>query len=282
MNDQSPVSFSREILIYLPTYNCAGVIVSVLNEIPKHFWDEADLLVIDNCSSDGTAEAVVEAVANGDVPANVQVVQPPSNVDYAGSQKLAYKLALQSPAVKWVIMLHGDGQYAPALLEEIKPHIGGKHGVVQGYRCKKTFPDTEETPGPTYAVIKILGEIESRLLGFPFYEWHSGFVMYATDFLRQVDLDRLTPTRHIDGHLLFAAEALGTSVLPVPIWKRYHDYPGFFGWERLGYVVSVVRLMALFRILKWMGRGRANVALVNRELSRAEYSVCSPAPAASE
>ena len=131
MNDQPTISFSRKILIYVPAYKCAGVIVSVLNEIPQSFWDRADLLVIDNCSPDGTAESAATAVAQGDLPAHVQVVQPPENLDYAGSQKLAYKLALQSPSVEWVIMLHGDGQYPPALLNELEPHFDPGFGVVQ-------------------------------------------------------------------------------------------------------------------------------------------------------
>ena len=280
MNDKSTVSFSRKILIYLPAYKCAGAIVTVLKEIPQSFWDRADVLVIDNCSPDGTAQTVAEAVAQGDLPANVQVVQPDSNVDYAGSQKLAYKLALQSPAVEWVVMLHGDGQYPPALLNELEPHFDPGFGVVQGIRSKKHFGVKEETPWPTYAIIKSLNSLESGLLGFPLYEWHSGFVMYTTAFLRQVAIDRLTSTRHIDGNLLFAAESLGVKVKCVPIWKRYDDFPGFVGWERIHYVLSVFRLMTHWRLLKWLGLGRRHVASESRTNQPPIYEVISQTGAA--
>ena len=276
MNDQPTISFSRKILIYVPAYKCAGVIVSVLNEIPQSFWDRADLLVIDNCSPDGTAESAATAVAQGDLPAHVQVVQPPENLDYAGSQKLAYKLALQSPSVEWVIMLHGDGQYPPALLNELEPHFDPGFGVVQGIRSKKHFGTREETPWSTYAIIKFLNSLESGLLGFPLYEWHSGFVMYTTDFLRQVAIDNLTPTRHIDGNLLFAAESLGVKVKCVPIWKRYDKFPGFVGWERIHYVLSVFRLMTHWRLLKWLGLGRGNVTSEGRQNQEPVYQVVSP------
>lgn len=276
MSAEPSIRFKKRILVYLPTYNCAGKIVAVLKEIPSAYWNEIDVVVVDNCSRDGTADVVVRAIARGEVPSTVHVVQPTENLGYAGSQKLAYKLALQSPSVEWVIMLHGDGQYPPALLKEIWPHIGGKHGVVQGMRSKRAFPDLEETPWPTYTIIKFLDAIESGVLGFPRYEWHSGFVMYSTAFLRQVALDRLTTTRHIDGHLLFAAEAFGVGVLPVPIWKRYRAYPGFVGLERTEYVTHVLKLMVRFVALKWGGRARSSIAIGPEGLLPPTFNVLSP------
>ena len=204
----------------------------------------------------------------------MQVIQPPHNVGYAGSQKLAFKLALQAPAVEWVIMLHGDGQYPPALLDEVAPHFDEPWDVVQGYRSKKAFGTKEETPRSTYAVIKTLDAIESGILGFPIYEWHSGFVMYATSFLRQIDLDRLTKSRHIDGHLLFAAHSIGAKIKRLPIWKRYRKFPGFVGWERIDYVLNVLRLTLRFRLQKWLGRARKSVVLEGRKNSPPAYSVC--------
>ena len=59
MTDNSQkITLSCELLVYIPVYNCGKYIVSVLDEIPEEFWAKADILVIDNCSTDDTVENI--------------------------------------------------------------------------------------------------------------------------------------------------------------------------------------------------------------------------------
>ena len=276
MPDQTEPALTRRFLLYVPAYNCADKVVPLLQEIPEKYWSLADILVIDNCSSDGTADQVVAANAAGAFPRPVHVIQPTENLDYAGSQKLAYKLALRSPSVQWVIMLHGDGQYATDLLSLLEPYYESDYDIVQGYRSKKVFGSKEETPWTTYSVIKVLNAFESWVLGVPLWEWHSGFVMYATSFLRQIDLNRITRARHIDGHLLFAASAIGGKVKAVPIWKRYRDYPGYHMPGRVLYTFTVFRLIARWRWQKTLGKHRGSVTAESPILELDAYSALYP------
>ncbi|MBI4306879.1 MAG: hypothetical protein HY678_11225, partial [Chloroflexi bacterium] len=48
--------FSKPLLVYVPAFNCATVIDSVIKGIPAAVWDVADCLVVDNCSTDGTVQ----------------------------------------------------------------------------------------------------------------------------------------------------------------------------------------------------------------------------------
>lgn len=144
-------------------------------------------------------------------------------------------------------MLHGDGQYPPGLLERYIPFFDSKNGIIYAYRSRKHFPDKEETPFLSGLTIKTLGILESIVTGYSRLEWHTGFLMHSTRFLKRVNLDALTSTPHIDGHLLFAAGVLGEEVKAIPIYKRYKLLQAFEGAARRRYVFDVLRLMFLFR-----------------------------------
>lgn len=235
--------FSRRLLIYVPVYECRDTIIGVLSSIPEAVSAIADILVVDNCSPDGSGAAVVNARRAGQIRSDVTVVQPSRNIGYAGSQKLAYSLACRSPTVEWVAMLHGDGQYPPALLDTLVARLDSKAGIIYGHRSKLWHPFHEETPISTWLIIRCLSILESMLTGAFRLEWHSGFVMHATRFLRRVNLDALTSTPHIDGHLLYAAHALRERVETVPIFKLYKSLSPFEGAARRQYVIDVLKLM---------------------------------------
>lgn len=239
--------FTRSMLIYIPAFNCQQTIASVLQGIPKTVREKADVLVIDNCSTDETVRAAVSASCQDDLGARVHIIRPPQNLGYAGSQKLAYTIACEAPAVQWIAMLHGDGQYPPSLLEIFERYLSSTAGVVYGYRSKAHYPCLEETPLATWAIISALSVVESLVTGVHRKEWHTGFVMYATRFLKKVNLTALTHTPHIDGNLLFAASVVGEAAIPVPIYKRYKALDQFEGAARRQYVIDVVGLMLQFR-----------------------------------
>src|SRR3989338_7830804 len=112
----NPLEFKKAILVYLPCYNCAGKIAQTISQIPKELYDKIECLVVDNFSTDSTADEVEEEIKKNIHPFPIRLLRNQKNLGYAGSQKTAYALASQSSVVKHVVMLHGDGQYPPVLL----------------------------------------------------------------------------------------------------------------------------------------------------------------------
>jgi glycosyltransferase involved in cell wall biosynthesis len=267
MDNQQELRFDTGLLIYVPAYNCSDHIISVLDEIPADILAISEILIVDNRSTDDTVDKIQRARSDNRWDTAVHLIQPPENLGYAGSQKLAYSIALRSDKVKRVIMLHGDGQYPPELLENFMPLTDSDYGVVYGYRDKYEYPDLEETPGGAYRVIKILSAIESYVTGHPRKEWHSGFVMYSREFLLRVDLDELTDTYHIDGHLHFMAGELDEPVKAIPIWKRYKGYAPLTGWKRIRYLFDVLKLLIQFKLR------RSFKSNFNSELELSRYLV---------
>lgn len=243
------VELTKKILIYLPCYNCENTILPTLDKIPPDMRDEIECLVIDNRSEDRTSDVVAEAVKQKRYSFPVYLVQPETNVGYAGSQKLAYSIALSNPCVKQVIMLHGDGQYPVELITQYRPYFEGEQGIVNGCRSKRAFPEKEETPLSTYLVIKLLSGMESLLLMIPQKEWHSGFVMYSTDFLRKIPLERLSTTMHIDGEFLMCAHILKEKTVAVPIYKKYKALTALERNKQIEHVMNVFKLIAKY----WRG-----------------------------
>jgi glycosyltransferase involved in cell wall biosynthesis len=207
-------------------------------------------MVVDNCSTDDTAEIVTQLNQDGSLPGLIYLITLPQNLGYAGSQKFAYRLVLENRNIRWVIMLHGDGQYPPVLLNNFLAYVNSQYAIVYGYRSKLRFGQLEETPLIAYLTTKLLSALESLATGYRRKEWHSGFVMYSRRFLERLNFDALTNTMHIDGHLLFAGGVLGEPTLGIPIFKRYRDFESFRGLARIKYVGEVFRLIIRFRLTK--------------------------------
>ena len=97
------------LLVFIPAYNCAPQIGRVLAQfasVPGGLFDE--ILVVDNRSTDGTAEAALSASAGlHGIP--VTVVRNCDNYGLGGSHKSAFAYA-EAEGFTHVIVLHGDDQ----------------------------------------------------------------------------------------------------------------------------------------------------------------------------
>jgi len=243
------LEFKKPILVYIPCHNCEKRIAEVLSEIPSSpsLNNKIECLVVDNQSQDRTAGRVTEEIKKEIYPFKISLIRPKTNLGYGGSQKLAYSIARKSPEVKYIIMMHGDGQYPPALLDNFASLAEKEYGLINAFRTRKHYGRKEETPLLTYFVIKTMSVIENLLTGFKFKEWQNGFVMYSCDFLRKVPLWRLSDDMQIDGELLICAGILKEKTHSVPIYKRYREFEALKGMPRFKYVLKVSRTISRFR-----------------------------------
>lgn len=97
-------SLERHILVIIPAYNEAANIQRTLAELHSDF-PEADLLVVDDASTDGT-EALVRAVG-------VRTVRHPFNMGYSGALQTGFKYAAARNYTD-VVQFDADGQHIAA------------------------------------------------------------------------------------------------------------------------------------------------------------------------
>ena len=99
---------TSRILLAVPTYNCAPQIGRVLDAVARSAVDVVDrVVVIDNCSTDGTVDVAAERVAA--LGEKFAVWRNQENYGLGGTHKVAFNHALDN-GYDSVVILHGDDQ----------------------------------------------------------------------------------------------------------------------------------------------------------------------------
>lgn len=109
MNDMEPICL---VSIVLPAYNSARLvgkaITSVLNQTQHHF----ELIVIDDCSTDDTAEVVAQFARRD---ARIRLLHTPCN----GGPAAARNVGFDAARGRWIALLDSDDAYVPQRLARL-------------------------------------------------------------------------------------------------------------------------------------------------------------------
>ncbi|MBI1896138.1 MAG: glycosyltransferase family 2 protein [Acidobacteria bacterium] len=97
------------LLIIVPAYNEEGAVGHVVREI-RELLPQVAVLVVDDCSSDATADVAREAGA--------RVLSLPTHLGLGGCVQAGYKLAFEL-GYEYVIRVDGDGQHDPQAVPRI-------------------------------------------------------------------------------------------------------------------------------------------------------------------
>src|SRR5215831_2388579 len=129
----------KRIGILIVTYNAVGTILRVLKRITPNVWKNVEEVVIfDDASPDPTYELAMGIKALTDIP-KLKVLKHQKNLGYGGNQKAGYKYFIER-GFDIVVLLHGDGQYAPEILAQMyHPLVEEKAAAVFGSRMMKTY-----------------------------------------------------------------------------------------------------------------------------------------------
>jgi glycosyltransferase involved in cell wall biosynthesis len=176
--------------ILVVAYEASSTLESVLNRIPQDFRSSiSTILVCDDASKDDTYQVGMRAKrARPDLP--LEVIRRPVNLGYGGNQKAGYRRMIDN-GIDVVVLLHGDGQYAPEFLPQmVKPIIAGEADVVFGSRMLNRGGALKGGM-PKYKFIgnKILTFLQNRIAGAELSEWHSGYRAYSIASLNGVGFE---------------------------------------------------------------------------------------------
>jgi 2-polyprenyl-3-methyl-5-hydroxy-6-metoxy-1,4-benzoquinol methylase len=242
LNDQNPLPFEplpvfrafsedpaladnrgKRIGILIVTYNAVTTLAKVLKRITPDVWKNVEeIAVFDDASQDSTFELAVGLKALRRLP-KLQVLKHEKNLGYGGNQKAGYKYFIEK-GFDVVVLLHGDGQYAPEILSRIyAPLIDGRSDAVFGSRMMRTYGGPLKGGMPLYKYIgnRILSTFENWSLGLSLTEFHSGYRAYSLDALRQIDFSRMTDDFHFDTEIIIKLHYANRRILEVPIPTYY-------------------------------------------------------------
>lgn len=242
-------------------YNAASTLAAVLDRLPESFRSKvAEVVVCDDASSDCTYLVGKEYQAQTHLP--LTVIRRPQNLGYGGNQKAAYRWAIEH-GLDIVVLLHGDGQYAPEVIEDlIKPFESGQCDAVFGSRMMD--PGSARIGGmPLYKYVgnRILSNYSNSLTGLDLTEWHSGYRAYRVDALKEIPFESNSDGFDFDTEIILQLCEAHKAIVEVPI-------PTYYGNEichvnGMGYAKDVAIDVARYRLHK-MGFGSGEMAFADQ------------------
>ncbi len=221
----APVPRPGRILVYVVAYHAEDHIESVFERVPKELFEDerVSFLVIDDASDDAGPAVLARWIEDRGVE-NVTVLRNPVNQGYGGNQKLGYRYAIDA-GFDLVILLHGDGQYAPELLPRfIQTWEETRADVILGSRMRR-LQSARKGGMPLYKMVgnRILTRFQNALTGRDLTEYHTGYRAYSTAFLRKVPFEIDTNEFHFDTEILLQAMHVGAEIVEFDIPTHYGD-----------------------------------------------------------
>lgn len=213
-----------KIAIYIPTYNAGRTLPLVLDRIPQDVKDRVEeIFIVDNASPDNTYLIGI-GYKNEKGLHNLSVYKNERNLGYGGSQKVAYRYAIEK-GYDVVVMLHGDAQYAPEKISYLlEPFEKGEADMVFGSRMAG-LPLKGGMPLHRFLGNKFLTAVENYVLDWDLSEYHSGFRVFNCTALKRVPFESCSDYYHFDTEILVQFKLKGLRVLERPI-------PTYYGSER--------------------------------------------------
>lgn len=177
----------KKCLIYVVCYNHEKFILNTLERIPQKLSEDYDveILVANDKSKDKTLEETKKFVTKS---FKYNIISLYKNLGYGGNQKIGYYYSILNN-FDYVVLLHGDGQYAPEYLPEILKNFEDdeKFSAVFGSRMiEKGSALKGGMPLYKFVGNKILTFAQNFLLDVKLSEFHSGYRAYRAESLRKI------------------------------------------------------------------------------------------------
>jgi SAM-dependent methyltransferase len=175
------------------------------------------------------------------------VIRHTKNLGYGGNQKAGYNLAIER-GLDIVVLLHGDGQYAPEMLPNmVQPLINGECEAVFGSRMMERGA-ARKGGMPLYKRVgnRILTRVENGMLGTRLTEFHSGYRAYSVKALREIPFQNNTDQFDFDTQIIIQLVHAGKRIVEIPIPTFYGDEICYVNGTK--YAKDVVKDVVEFRL----------------------------------
>jgi glycosyltransferase involved in cell wall biosynthesis len=210
-----------EISIIIPVFNEAGRLLELLNNIRTLQLASSEIIVIDDGSTDGSAD---EAMAGG-----ANVIRHPYNIGNGA----AIKSGIRAARGRLLVLMDGDGQHRPEDIPKLIAESRNYHMVV-GARAKGSKRRFHR-----YAANVVYNLLASYVTRFKVKDLTSGFrLLSRVDALRFIDL--LPNTFSYPTTLTLAFLRSGLTVKYVPIQTLYRA-----GQSKISLVTDGIRFLLI-------------------------------------
>lgn len=224
MNKQNMVS------IVMPTYKCGRFIAESIRSVQAQTYQNWELLIVDDCSNDGTIETVADFKKED---SRIQLYQNSKNSGAAVSRNVA----LRNAKGRWIAFLDSDDLWEPTKLEK-QIRFMEENGYAFSYHEYKEIDEESKELGVYVSGKKHVGKLDMFACCWPgclsvMYDASKIGLIQINDIKKNNDTAMwLKVIRKADCYLL--KECLGkyrrraNSITPKPLWQRiWAHYPLF-------------------------------------------------------
>jgi len=238
----------KKVLIFIVAYNAESFIQQVLKRIPNTVWQNDEyrvsVLVIDDQSSDKTFLNAIEYA--GQFPyQDIEVLYNPVNQGYGGNQKIGYYYAIKN-GFDAVVLLHGDGQYAPEYLDQMIRHIiTDQADAVLGSRMMKRL-DALRGGMPLYKWVgnQILTSVQNLILRTHLSEFHTGYRSYSIKALKSIPFSSNSDYFDFDTDIIIQLLQTGHSIKEIPIPTYYGKEISYVSGLKYAFLILLTTLQS--------------------------------------
>jgi len=212
---------SYEISIIIPVFNEAETLASLIEKIHELRLARAEIIIVDDGSTDGSAEIALNAGAS--------VIRHPYNIGNGA----AVKSGIRGARGKFILLMDGDGQHKPEDIPKLLAEASSYHMVVgsRGKGSKLRFH--------RYAANLVYNLLATYVTRFKVQDLTSGFrVLSRRDAHRFIDL--LPNTFSYPTTLTLAFLRSGYTVKYIPIQSLYRS-----GQSKISLVTDGIRFLLI-------------------------------------
>ncbi|HEY4516843.1 MAG TPA: glycosyltransferase family 2 protein [Candidatus Paceibacterota bacterium] len=191
-------------------YNCAGVLEDTFRRIPTDAVER--IILVDDASTDNTLEVARRL--------GIESYTHP-HTGYGGNVKYLIRKGLELGA-EYVVDLHGDGQYDPAVIPTALAKAREGYDLVLGSRFTEAGQPLKDGMSWARYLANIgLSTIQRVVLGLPLTEFHTGFRVYSRHLAEVVSFDHSSNNHLFSFQIIVQAHYAGLKVGEVPIRCDY-------------------------------------------------------------
>jgi glycosyltransferase involved in cell wall biosynthesis len=220
-------------LIIIPIYNEAQYLPSVIAEIKKYLCEGADILAIDDGSTDETPRVLAGI-------SGIEVMTHPTNLGYGRTLIDGFAAAAER-GYDHVMTIDADWQHEPHLIREFCDALD-EADIVSGSRYLR--PSNEEPPADRRAINQRVTAMINEITGYGLTDAFCGFKAYRVEAVKRLELTE--PGYGMPMQLWIQAWLKGLTVKEIPVGLVYFDrsrsFPGPIGdpEQRYRYYVAIL------------------------------------------
>lgn len=202
-------------LTALPVYNEARYVHGVLDEVRQY---SKDVLVVDDGSTDGTAELLAQRN-------DIRVATHAQNRGYGAALSTAFRYAMDHD-FDILVTIDCDGQHEPQRIPEFVEACDGVD-IVSGSRYLKKFPGDTEPPVQRRSVNRRVTTEINRRLGIRLTDAFCGFKAYRVEALKRINVTEFGYAMPLE--VWVRAAYAGFKIIEHPVPLIYLDAKRSFG-----------------------------------------------------